>query len=59
MFDILLYNVAASEHDVVIFCGSGSTGAVNKLCHALATGPKLPIVLSGPFEHHSESYSYL
>ena len=48
-------SVGASEHDAVIFCGSGATGAVHKLVQALASDvnkPK-PVVFSGPFEHHS------
>ncbi|KAF0310154.1 tRNA-cytidine(32) 2-sulfurtransferase [Amphibalanus amphitrite] len=44
--------VQASEHDAVLFCGSGATGAVHKLL-ALLRLPQPPIVLVGPHEHHS------
>ena len=33
--DIVRNSVNASEHDAVIFVGSGCTGAVHKLIHAL------------------------
>lgn len=33
--DIVRNSVHASEHDSVIFCGSGTTAAVHKLIHAL------------------------
>ncbi|KAK7474251.1 hypothetical protein BaRGS_00034494, partial [Batillaria attramentaria] len=50
--DIIRNAVNASEHDSVIFTGSGSTGAIHKLIHALhLTQP--PVVFVGPFEHHS------
>jgi len=48
--------------DVVLFTGSGATSAVNKMVHVLglnvplAPGSKAelrPVVLVGPFEHHS------
>ncbi|XP_065884795.1 uncharacterized protein [Dysidea avara] len=44
--------VNASEHDSVIFCGSGTTGAVERLIHIL-DHPKNLVVFAGPFEHHS------
>ncbi|KAF0291612.1 hypothetical protein FJT64_010307 [Amphibalanus amphitrite] len=44
--------VHASEHDAVLFCGSGATGAVHKLL-ALLRLPQPPTVLVGPHEHHS------
>lgn len=49
--------VNATADDVVIFCGSGSTAAVDKLNRLLVqksrdTGQKVTIV-HGPFEHHS------
>ncbi|XP_047121332.1 uncharacterized protein LOC124804985 [Schistocerca piceifrons] len=44
--------VHASEHDAVIFAGSGCTGAVHKLIHALNL-PEPPVVFVGPCEHHS------
>ena len=48
---------AGPEH-AVIFCGSGATAGLNRLVHlfgipkALADGVQ-PVVLSGPYEHHS------
>ncbi len=49
--------VNASEEDVVIFCGTGSTAAVDKMYRLLQqkvkeTGEKI-IIFHGPFEHHS------
>ena len=53
----------ADKHaDVVVFAGSGSTGAINKLALVLGVHLPLPadappearpIVLVGPHEHHS------
>ncbi|MEU6719005.1 aminotransferase class V-fold PLP-dependent enzyme [Nonomuraea sp. NPDC046802] len=60
--------VGGGPDDVVIFCGSGSTGAVNKLIGILELripdGParrhrllerigERPVVFVGPYEHHS------
>ncbi|MEV0743260.1 aminotransferase class V-fold PLP-dependent enzyme [Streptomyces sp. NPDC050549] len=54
--------VGATEDDLVIFCGSGATAAVNKLVGILelrrpATAPPSPsgrpVVFVGPYEHHS------
>ena len=58
--------VGATDDHVVIFCGSGSTAAVNKLVAMLGlarpvrgpSGPALaahdrPVVFVGPYEHHS------
>lgn len=50
--------VHASEHDCVVFTGCGTTAAVNLLVHAMGLRPPggnrdPPIVLHGPFEHHS------
>jgi selenocysteine lyase/cysteine desulfurase len=38
----------------VVFCGSGATGAIDKLIRALALerGPRA-VVFVGPYEHHS------
>jgi selenocysteine lyase/cysteine desulfurase len=48
--------VGATDQELVIFTGSGATGAVAKLVGLLelgaAAGPR-PVVLVGPFEHHS------
>ncbi|MCF6471941.1 aminotransferase class V-fold PLP-dependent enzyme [Nonomuraea sp. MG754425] len=53
--------VGAGPDDVVVFCGSGATAAVNKLVGILelrATGRDVPererpVVFVGPYEHHS------
>ncbi len=59
--------VGGDEDTVVIFCGSGTTGAINKLVGVLGlrapderyrTGDPLPaarrpVVFIGPYEHHS------
>ena len=48
--------VGGTDQDLVIFTGSGATAAVAKLVGLLglgtAAGPR-PVVLVGPFEHHS------
>jgi selenocysteine lyase/cysteine desulfurase len=46
--------VGGGEQDAVIFCGSGATGAIDKLSRVLALdrGPP-PVVFVGPYEHHS------
>ena len=43
------------EHDLLIFVGSGTTGAVHKLvyCLSLEQLPEPPVIFVGPFEHHS------
>lgn len=56
-------NDGGRAKDVVIFTGTGATAATNKLVHILgiadmvraarASGTALPVVLVGPFEHHS------
>jgi selenocysteine lyase/cysteine desulfurase len=46
--------VNGGEEDVVIFCGTGSTGAIDKLIRLLALDPlDRPVVFIGPYEHHS------
>jgi len=53
--------VGGTEDDLVIFCGSGATTAVNKLIGILELrlpaghpGPaRRPVVFVGPYEHHS------
>ena len=59
---IILDAVGATEDDLVVFCGSGATAAVNKLVgilelRRLATAPpppdERPMVFVGPYEHHS------
>ena len=50
--ELVATSVNASDEDTVIFAGSGSTAAINKLVHILnLTEP--PIVFLSPFEHHS------
>ncbi|CAL8115207.1 unnamed protein product [Orchesella dallaii] len=53
--DIIRNAVGASEHDAVIFCGSGATAAIHKLINAVYRGSDkpAPIVFIGPYEHHS------
>ncbi|KAG0718122.1 hypothetical protein GWK47_053091 [Chionoecetes opilio] len=50
--DILRNAVQASEHDRVVFVGSGATAALHKLVHCLALDAP-PVVLVGPYAHHS------
>jgi selenocysteine lyase/cysteine desulfurase len=51
--------VGGTDQDLAMFCGSGATGAVAKLAGLLelgrppATSGPRPVVLVGPFEHHS------
>lgn len=46
-----------SKKDTVIFTGTGSTGAVNHLVHMLKHSAVWrsgqPLVIAGPYEHHS------
>lgn len=55
--DIIKRCVGANQNDVAIFCGSGSTSAVDKMYRLLEhrskkNGEKI-IIFHGPFEHHS------
>ena len=49
--------VNATDEDALIFCGSGATGAVDKLYRKIIQKYKKdeikPLVVIGPFEHHS------
>src|SRR5215472_9285955 len=46
--------VRGSDEDVVLFCGSGSTAAIDTLIRALELGRRgRPVVFIGPYEHHS------
>ena len=48
--------VNGGEDDVVIFCGSGTTGAIDKLVRLLDLARRRaqrPVVFIGPYEHHS------
>lgn len=47
-------SVNGGDEDVVLFCGSGATGAIDKLIRLLALDPAdRPVVFIGPYEHHS------
>ena len=46
--------VNGGEDDVVIFCGTGATSAIDKLIRLLAWDSReRPVVFIGPYEHHS------
>jgi selenocysteine lyase/cysteine desulfurase len=46
--------VNGDEDDVVLFCGSGATGAIDRLIRVLELDPHdRPVVFIGPYEHHS------
>ena len=46
--------VGGGEEDVVLFCGSGSTAAIDTLIRVLGLGRReRPVVFIGPYEHHS------
>jgi selenocysteine lyase/cysteine desulfurase len=45
-------SVGGSEEDVVVFCGSGTTGAIDKLVRLLDLDARA-VVFVGPYEHHS------
>jgi selenocysteine lyase/cysteine desulfurase len=48
--------VNGCDEDVVVFCGSGTTGAIDKLIRVLDLGgprAQRPVVFIGPYEHHS------
>jgi selenocysteine lyase/cysteine desulfurase len=48
--------VGGTAEDLVIFCGSGATAAVNKLIGILELripAAERPVVFVGPYEHHS------
>jgi selenocysteine lyase/cysteine desulfurase len=46
--------VHGGPDDVVVFCGSGATGAIDKLIRLLALDRgERPVVFIGPYEHHS------
>ncbi|HHL43247.1 MAG TPA: aminotransferase class V-fold PLP-dependent enzyme, partial [Hellea balneolensis] len=71
---IIARSVGATDEDAVIFCGSGCTGAVDKLIRMLRLKlPKgmgeygvnthiapdnRPVVFIGPFEHHSNDVQW-
>jgi selenocysteine lyase/cysteine desulfurase len=46
--------VNGGPDDVVLFCGSGATGAIDKLIRLLELSDReRPVVFVGPYEHHS------
>src|SRR6185295_18891523 len=45
-------SVNGGEDDVVVFCGSGTTGAIDKLVRLLDLDNRA-VVFVGPYEHHS------
>jgi selenocysteine lyase/cysteine desulfurase len=46
--------VGGTEDDVVLFCGSGSTAAIDTLTRVLELDRRQrPVVFIGPYEHHS------
>jgi selenocysteine lyase/cysteine desulfurase len=46
--------VGGSDDDVVLFCGSGSTAAIDTLIRVLdLSRHERPVVFIGPYEHHS------
>ena len=46
--------VGGSDEDVVLFCGSGSTAAIDTLIRVLELARRgRPVVFVGPYEHHS------
>jgi selenocysteine lyase/cysteine desulfurase len=50
--------VGGGKDDLVVFAGSGATGAIDRLIRVLELGrfaaaPERPIVFVGPYEHHS------
>ena len=53
---IIHRSVNGSADDVVVFCGAGATGAIDKLVRLLDLGApraERPVVFIGPYEHHS------
>jgi selenocysteine lyase/cysteine desulfurase len=52
--------VGGSPDHLVIFCGSGSTAAIDKLARVLAPSRATtrPVVLVGPYEHHSNELQW-
>jgi selenocysteine lyase/cysteine desulfurase len=51
---IVARSVNAGQDDAVIFCGTGATGAIDKLIRVLRLeGRERPVAFLGPYEHHS------
>lgn len=52
--DIIHGAVNGGDDDVVVFCGSGATAAIDRLIRVLELDPAdQPVVFIGPYEHHS------
>src|SRR5215213_8820983 len=52
--DVIHRAVNGGEEDAVLFCGSGATGAIDKLVRLLDLDrADRPVVFIGPYEHHS------
>ena len=46
--------MGGTDDDVVVFCGSGATAAIDRLIRVLELDPAdRPVVFIGPYEHHS------
>lgn len=69
--EIIRRCVGADEDYAVLFCGSGSTGAIDRLVHVLGLrvpdrwlgsididASQRPVVFIGPFEHHSNDLAW-
>jgi selenocysteine lyase/cysteine desulfurase len=62
---IVLEALGGDESYTVIFTGSGTTGAIDKLMRILGLGPGVPsttprpVVFIGPYEHHSNELPWL
>jgi selenocysteine lyase/cysteine desulfurase len=51
--------VGGDEEDVVVFCGSGSTAAIDTLMRVLELERReRPVVFIGPYEHHSNELAW-
>ena len=54
---LIKQSVNATDDDVLLFCGAGSTGAIDKVVRRFQADPWPPlcppVVFLGPYEHHS------
>ncbi len=52
--EVIREAVGGADDDVVVFCGSGATAAIDRLIRVLELDPAdRPVVFIGPYEHHS------
>jgi selenocysteine lyase/cysteine desulfurase len=52
--EVIHRSVGGGPDDLVLFCGSGTTGAIDRLLRVLELDPRSrPVVFVGPFEHQS------